>query len=117
MSMIRSLKRNIAKGRLQDAGYDRVNKRMSMTAGGSHKREAEERGTRGRRNSRMRSAFLEKRRKNDPPVWRRVTEGDLAKKAEEAVKKASLRRAIASEKKKMERKRRRPIHAEPVKLE
>lgn len=113
MGMMRSLQRNIARARLTDAGYDRVNKRMSMTAGGSHKREAEERGHRGRKDSRKRRAFLDNRRKLDPPVWRRVTEGDLARKAEEASKKASLRRLIAFEGKKMRKKQHRTVHAEP----
>lgn len=82
MGMIRILKRSIAKARLKDAGYERINKRMGMRAA-----------------------------KYDPPVWRRVTEGDLAEKAEEASKKASLKRKIADEAKKMKR---RHIHAEPV---
>ena len=42
-----------------------------------------------------------------------MTEGDLARKAEEASKKASLRRLIAFEEKKMRKKQHRTIHAEP----
>lgn len=104
MGMMRSLKRSIAKARLKDAGYDRVNKRISVTAGGVKKRRAEERGRRGRLKSRTRDAYFQMRRKEDPPVWRRVTEGDLAKKASEASRKAWFHRNIANEAKKMQKK-------------
>lgn len=104
MGMMRSLKRGIAKARLAEAGYDRVNKRMSVTAEGAKKRQAEERNHGSRRKSRTINAFFQKRREEDPPVWRRVTEGDLAKKAEEASKKVWLKRNIANEAKKMRKK-------------
>ena len=107
MSMIRAIKRNIARNRLKDAGYERVNKRMSMTSGGTKQHiRMVERTHRGRKDSRMRRVYIDKVRAADPQIWRRVFSGDLEKKAVEAWKHASFRRAIASEARKMEAKKR-----------
>ena len=98
MSMTRTIAREIAKNRLKDAGYDRVNKRIGMTAGGRREHEMEEKmhGS-GTRPSRMKMAFLAKQREKNPQVWRRVLYGDLAKAAENAWKKASLHRALRNQ--------------------
>ena len=107
MSMIRASKRNIARNRMKDAGYDKVNRRMSMTSGGAKQHiKMVERTHRGQKNSRKRRAYIDKVRAADPQIWRRVFSGDLEKKAVEAWKTASFRRAIASEARKMEAKRR-----------
>jgi len=106
MSMIRKMQREIARQRLMDAGYDRVNRRLGWTKEGANKRDAEEKYHRGWKTSRRRAAFLRKRLEQDPPAWRRILWGDLKKKAVEAEKKASLKRAIESEKKKMQKKHR-----------
>lgn len=102
--MARSIQRNMARQRLEDAGYERVNKRLGVTMGKSRQAEASEKYHRGRKNSRRRAAYLAKMRKAFPPVWRRVTEGDLAKKAVKAFKKASLNRAMACEMKRQARR-------------
>ena len=94
MSMIRKMQREIARQRLMDAGYDRVNRRLDW------------RKTSQRKTSRRRASFLRKCLEQNPPVWRRILWGDLAKKAVEAEKKAALKRAIESEKKKMQKKHR-----------
>lgn len=106
MSMIRKMQREIARQRLTDSGYDRVNRRLDWTKEGRNKRDAEEKYHRGWKTSRRRAAFLRKRREQDPPVWRRILWGDLEKKAVMAGKRASLKRAIESERKKMQGKHR-----------
>lgn len=95
MSMKRTIAREIARNRLKDAGYERVNKRIGMTTGGKREHEMEEKmhGS-GTRPSRMKRAFLEKQREKNPQVWRRVLYGDLAKAAENAWRKASFHRAL-----------------------
>lgn len=104
MSMTRSIARNIARNRLADAGYERVNKRLSMTAqGGAQHARAVERCHRGRKSSRKRAAYIAMIRKTDPQLWRRILYGDLAKKAVEISKKASLRRALAIQARKVHR--------------
>lgn len=105
MSMIRKIQREIARNRLADAGYDKVNKRLGMTGKGR----ASDVNTmlsqrRGFRNSRMARKFATRLWKDLPPVWKRVLVGDLAEQAEQASKKASMKREIAYEKRKMERK-------------
>lgn len=95
MSMTRTIARNIARNRLMDAGYERVNKRLSMTAsGGAKHARMVERTHRGRKSSRRRAAYITKIRKNDPQIWRRILFGDLAKKAVKISKKASFKRAL-----------------------
>ncbi len=104
MSLTRSIARNIARNRLIDAGYERPNKRLSMTAqGGKKHAQAVERYHKGRKNSRRRLAYIEMIRKDDPQIWRRILYGDLAKKAEEISKKASIRRALAIQARKVHR--------------
>lgn len=96
MSMTRTIARNIARNHLIDAGYERPNKRLSMTAGGGAKHaQMVERTHRGRKNSRKRAAYVAKIRKDDPQIWRRILFGDLAKKMEPIVRKANLRRGLA----------------------
>ena len=53
---MRELMRSVAKGRLKALGADRINRRMSVLAGGT----------------------------GNMPNWRRVIDGDLAKRAEGA---------------------------------
>lgn len=104
MSLTRSIARNIARNRLIDAGYERPNKRLSMTAqGGKKHAQAVERYHRGRKNSRRRLAYIEMIRKADPQIWRRILYGDLSKKAIEISKKASIRRALAIQARKVHR--------------
>ena len=104
MSMTRSIARNIARNRLIDAGYERPNKRMSMTAKGGRKHaQAVERYHKGRKNSRKRLAYIAKIREEDPQIWRRILYGDLSKKAIEISKKASIRRALAIQARKVHR--------------
>lgn len=102
MSMTRTIARNIARNRLMDAGYERVNKRLSMTAGGGAKHaQIVERTHRGRKNSRRRAAYIAAIRKDDPQIWRRILFGDLAKKAVEISKKASFKRALENQARKV----------------
>lgn len=96
MSMTRTIARNIARNHLIDAGYERPNKRLSMTAqGGAKHAQMVERTHRGRKNSRKRMDYIRKIRENDPQIWRRILYGDLAKKIEPIVRKANLRRGLA----------------------
>ena len=94
MSMRRKIAREIARNRLKDAGYERVNKRIGMTAGGKREHEMEDKMHGNSRSSARKRAWLSEMRKKNPPVWRRVLYGDLAKAAENACKKASLHRAL-----------------------
>ena len=104
MSLTRSIARNIARNRLIDAGYERPNKRLSMTAkGGKKHAQAVERYHKGRKTSRRRRAYIEMIRKADPQIWRRILYGDLSKKAIEISKKASIRRALAIQARKVHR--------------
>lgn len=104
MSMTRTIARNIARNRLIDAGYERPNKRLSMTAQGGRKHaQAVERYHRGWKTSRKRAAYIAKIRKGDPQIWRRILYGDLAKKAIEISKKASFKRALEIQTRKVHR--------------
>ncbi len=104
MSMKRTILRNIARNRLIDAGYERPNRRMAMTAHGK-------RGyidtvmsqRKGRPNSRMAKKFGESLRAADPQIWKRVAFGDLSRKFRENSKKVSLRRALAAQARKIHR--------------
>lgn len=97
-SMKRTILRNIARNRLIDAGYERPNKRLSMTAKGGRKHaQAVERYHRGWKTSRKRLAYINMIRKEDPQIWRRVLCGDLSRKFRENSKKVSLRRALAAQ--------------------
>ena len=104
MSMKRTILRNIARNRLIDAGYERPNKRLSMTAKGGRKHaQAVERYHRGWKTSRKRLAYIDMIRKEDPQIWRRVAFGDLSRKFRENSKKVSLRRALAAQARKIHR--------------
>lgn len=110
MSMQRSIARNIARNRLIDAGYERPNKRMSITAqGGAGKRQMDEKFHRGRKNSRRRRAFLESLRRLDPPTWRRVFSGDISKKFAENQKKVWFKRGLANQEKRVHKQRMRQL--------
>ena len=113
MSMQRSIARNIARNRLIDAGYERPNKRMSITAqGGAGKRQMDERSHRGRKNSRKRREFLVMVRRLDPPTWRRVLTGDISRKFEENSKKVWFKRGLANQEKRVHKKRRAMVATE-----
>ena len=102
MSMHRTFARNIARNRLIDAGFERPNKRMGMTSGGKRGYiDTEMSQRRGWKNSRMARKMERKLRAKDPAVWRRALYGDLAKKFEEAWKKASFLRALGSQARKV----------------
>ena len=110
MSMHRTFARNIARNRLIDAGFERPNKRMGMTAGGKRGYIDTVMSQRlGRKKSRMAMKLERKLRTNDPAVWRRALHGDLAKKFEEAWKKASFKRALASQARKVHREKARIV--------
>lgn len=110
MSMQRSIARNIARNRLIDAGYERPNKRLGITAqGGAGKRQMDEKSHRGRKNSRRRRAFLEKMRRLDPPTWRRVFNGDISKKFRENSKKVWFKRGLAIQEKRVHKQRMRQL--------
>ena len=104
MSMHRAIARNIARERMIDSGIDRPNKRMSRTGqGGERHGEMLDKAHRGRKNSRRKKAFLEMMRRKDPPVWKRIVCGDLADDAVKAWKKASFRRGLANQERKVHR--------------
>ena len=104
MSMKRTIARNIARNRLIDAGYERPNKRMAMTAeGGKHAIDIKINQRKGRPNSRMAKKFERKLRDANPPIWKRVLCGDLSKKFKENSKKVSFRRALANQERKVHR--------------
>lgn len=103
MSMKRTIARNIVRNRLIDAGYERPNKRMGMTAGGRGQITTAMRQRKGLPNSRMAKRFEKKLREKDPQIWKRVLNGDLSKKFRENSKKVSLKRAIAIQAKRMHR--------------
>lgn len=106
MSMTRTIARNIARNKLKDAGYERPNKRLGMTAGGNRGYIDTMMSQRhGRKNSRKGKAFEAKIRENDPPVWRRILYGDLKDKFEASFRKASVNRAIGFQVKKVHRGR------------
>ena len=91
--MIRTIKRNMARNRLKDMGYDRVNKRLGYRNGlnGGRLRRATVRvNTRTRRRRAVWETFL----KEHPALWQRVLAGDLQKKAIEAERAASRQRKI-----------------------
>ena len=94
MSMRRKIAREIARNRLKDAGFEKVNRRLDATAEGKKKRSLKQRKKIGP------DAW-----KKDPPVWRRVLTGDLEEKAVEAWKKASMHRAIRSQSRRIAKKR------------
>lgn len=105
MSMQRTIARNMARERLADSGYERPNRRMSVTSqGGAKKRQLDEQSHRGRKNSRRRKAFLSAMRHLDPPVWRRVLDGDISGKFENYQKKIWLKRELAIQAKRVHRK-------------
>ena len=113
MSMQRPLARNMARERLADAGYERPNRRMSVTSqGGAKKRQMDEQSHRGRKNSRRRKAFLSAMRRLDPPVWRRVFNGDISKKFDENSKKVWFKRGLAIQEKRVHRKRKPKVSTE-----
>ena len=99
MSMRRTIARNIARERLKDAGYERVNRRMSMSTGGRRRLKLARKIMSGRK----RRWYIQYRLHMDPPVWRRVFDGDLEKEAVKAWKKASLRRELANQARKVHR--------------
>lgn len=91
--MIRTIKRNMARNRLKDMGYDRVNKRLGYrngVKGGRLRRATVRVNTRTRRRRAVWETFL----KEHPPIWKRVLEGDLRKKAIAAERAASRQRKI-----------------------
>ena len=99
MSMRSTIARNIARERLKDAGYERVNRRMSMSTGGRRQLKL----TKKTMSSGKRRWYIQARLHLDPPVWRRVFDGDLEKEAVKAWKKASLRRGLANQARKVHR--------------
>lgn len=102
MGMIRTIERNMARNRMKDAGYDKVNRRMGMTAGnGRMQARAAERDWRGRKNSRKKFAVVAKIRESDPPIWKRILWGDLEKKTEDVRKKEKMKRALANQVRKL----------------
>lgn len=104
MSIQRSIARNIARNRLIDAGYERPNKRMAMSAGGKRgyiKTVISQR--KGLKNSRMARAFEEKLRESDPPIWRRVLCGDLSKEFAENSAHVWFKRGLYTQAKRVHR--------------
>ena len=63
MSMRRKIAREIARNRLKDAGYERVNKRIGMTAGGKREHEMEDKMHGNSRSSARKRAWLSEMRK------------------------------------------------------
>ena len=93
--MIRTIKRNMARNRLKDMGYDKVNKRMGIRNGLKGNRVLRRQIRNGQKTGPGRDrlgVFL----KEHPAVWQRVLDGDLAKKAVAAEKAASRQRKINS---------------------
>lgn len=91
--MIRSIKRNMARNRLKDMGYDKVNKRMGIRNDLKGNRVSRVQIRNGMKTPASRdrlSKFLDEH----PAVWKRVLVGDLAKKAKAAEKAASRQRKI-----------------------
>ena len=99
MSMRRTIARNIARERLKDAGYERVNRRMNMSTGGRRRLKL----TKKTMSSGKRRWYIQARLHLDPPVCRRVFDGDLEKEAVKAWKKASFHRGLASQARKVHR--------------
>ena len=99
MSMRRTIARNIARERLKDAGYERVNRRMSMSTGGRRRLKL----TKKTMSSGKRRWYIQARLHLDTPVWRRVFNGDLEKEAVKAWKKASFHRELARQARKVHR--------------
>ena len=91
--MIRTIKRNMARNRLKDMGYDRVNKRMGIRNGMKGNRVLRRQVRNGQKSPTGRDrlgVFL----KEHPAIWQRVLNGDLAKRAVIAEKAASRQRKI-----------------------
>lgn len=91
--MIRSIKRNIARNLLKDMGYDKVNKRMGYRNGMKGGRVTRVQIRNGMKTPASRDrlgVFL----KEHPPVWKRVLQGDLKSRAQQAFAQESRKRKI-----------------------
>lgn len=92
--MIRSIRRNIARNRMKDMGFDRVNRRMGIRNGIKGNRLLRRQVRNGMKTPAARdrlAGYL----KAHPPVWKRVLEGDLRERAVAAEKAESRKRKMA----------------------
>ena len=88
--MLRSIRRNIAKNLLRDMGYERVNEKLYQVKD-PNKRPSEVVVTKLTKTAQGRTR-LDKMRSDNPPLWKRITQGDLAKDAQKAIVKAKNER-------------------------
>lgn len=86
--MLRKIKREIAKGRMRDMGLDHINLRMHIRKNDTLVKEcvlALQKTKNGRR--RLINIYAK-----NPPLWKRIIEGDLKKDGDKAFARASLER-------------------------
>lgn len=86
--MLRKIKREIAKGRMRDMGLDQINRRMSIRKDDTLVKNcvlAMQKTKNGRR--RLINIYAK-----NPPIWKRIIEGDLKKEGDRAFARASLER-------------------------
>ena len=91
--MIRTIKRNMARNRLKDMGYDRVNKRLGYRNGLKGGRVMRKQIRNGMKTAGGRDR-LNRFLAEHPAIWERVLVGDLRKKAIAAERAASRQRKI-----------------------
>ena len=90
--MIRAIERNIARNRMKDMGFDKINKRMNTPMNPDKMplpkvKKRMQRTAVGRRK-------LEVIRKENMPLWKRVLWGEYRESSEKAEKKASYERMV-----------------------
>ena len=89
--MLRSIKRNIARNRMKDMGIDHINHKMAHRQNDTLIKNTVQALQKTRNGRRRLIAIYAK----NPPIWKRIIEGDLKKTADKSWNQASIKRGRA----------------------
>ena len=89
--MLRSIKRNIARSRMKDMGIDHVNHKMAHRQNDTLIKNCVQALQKTKNGRRRLLAIYAK----NPPIWKRIIEGDLKKTADRSWNEASRKRGRA----------------------
>lgn len=91
MSMIRTIRRNVAKNLMKDMGYENVGQKMHLRIGDKDTLPSKEAVVKLQKTAQGR-AKLAKAMEKHPPLWKEVLGGSKKKDADKAFEKMSWRR-------------------------